>query len=68
MLIPTGLPNQGHSIDFEYIGDGNEKQCFMVCGCGWKIEIESFQHSWSLIETKIRLQRHMEDFGLKSDE
>jgi hypothetical protein len=67
-LIPTGLPNHGHSTDFEYIGEGVEEQCFMVCECGWKTEIESFQHPWSLIETKVRFQRHMEDLGFKSDE
>ena len=39
-LIPTGLPNQGHSIDFEYVGEDKDKKCFMVCECGWKIEIE----------------------------
>jgi hypothetical protein len=67
-LIPTGVPNQGHSIDYEYIGEGVEEQCFMVCECGWQIEIESFQHPWSLIESRVRLQRHMEDLGLKSYE
>jgi hypothetical protein len=68
LLIPIGLPNQGHSIDFEYIGDGFEEQCFMVCECGWKIEIESYQNAWSLIETRVRLQRHMEEIGLVNNE
>jgi hypothetical protein len=67
-LIPTGLPNQGHSVDFEYVGENKDMKCFMVCQCGWKIEIESFRHSWSLIETKVRLREHMEDLGLKSNE
>jgi hypothetical protein len=67
-LIPTGLPNQGHSVDFEYVGDGKGMKCFMVCQCGWKIEIESFRHPWSLIETKVRLREHMKDLGLKSNE
>jgi hypothetical protein len=68
MLTPTGLPNEGHSIAFEYLGEGVEQQCFMVCECGWKIEIESFRHSWSLIETRVRLQRHMEEIGSLSNE
>jgi hypothetical protein len=67
-LIPTGLPNQGHSVDFEYVEAGKGMKCFMVCQCGWKIEIESFRHPWSLIETKVRLRKHMKDLGLKSNE
>ena len=67
-LIPTGLPNQGHSIDFKNLGVGESEKCFMVCECGWETEIESFRHPWSLIETKVRLRKHMEDLGLKSNE
>ena len=67
-LIPTGLPNQGHSVDFEYFGEKKDIKCFMVCQCGWKIEIESFRHPWSLIETKVRMRRHMDDLGLNSNE
>jgi hypothetical protein len=66
-LIPTGLPNQGHSIDFEYVGEDKAKKCFMVCECGWKIEIESFRHPWSLIETKVRMRKHMQELGLDDD-
>ncbi len=67
-LIPTGLPNQGHSIDFEYAGEDEVKKCFMVCECGWKIEIESFRHPWSLIETRVRMRAHMKELGLDLDE
>ena len=67
-LIPTGLPSQGHSVDFENLGEGKAEKCFMVCECGWRTEIESFRHPWSLIETKVRLRKHMEDLGLKSNE
>lgn len=67
-LIPTGLPNQGHSIDFEYTGEDKDMKCFMVCECGWKIEIESFRHPWSLIETRVRMRKHMDELGLSSGE
>jgi hypothetical protein len=40
----------------------------MVCECGWKIEIESFRHPWSLIETRVRMRKHMEELGLSSGE
>jgi hypothetical protein len=67
-LIPAGLPNQGHSIDFEYEGEDRAKKCFMVCECGWKIKIESFRHPWSLIETRVKIRTHMKELGLDSDE
>ncbi len=67
-LIPTGTPNQGHSIDFKYIYEGKFEKCFMVCECGWEVEIESYRHSWSLIETKVRLRKHMQELGLESAE
>ena len=67
-IIPTGIPNSGHSITFEYVGDDVEQRCFMVCECSWKIEIESFRHPWSLIETRVQLQRHMEETGSLNDE
>ena len=65
-LIPTGLPNQGHSINFEYTGQDKDMKCFMVCECRWKIEIESFRHPWSLIETRVRLRKHMEELGIET--
>jgi hypothetical protein len=67
-LIPSGLPNQGHSIDFEYVDENTELKCFMVCECGWKIEIESFRHPWSIIETRVRLRRHMQELGLQGND
>jgi hypothetical protein len=67
-LIPTGSPNQGHSVDFEYVGEDKSQKCYMVCECGWKIEIESFRHPWSLIETKVRMRKHMEDMGLATND
>ena len=39
----------------------------MVCECGWKIEIESFRHPWSLIETRVRMRKHMQELGLDDD-
>ena len=67
-LIPSGLPNQGHAIDFEYVGEKRDLKCYMVCECSWKIEIESFRHPWSIIETRVRLRKHMKELGLQSDD
>jgi len=67
-LIPTGIPNQGYSINFEYIGDGENQTCLMICECGWKTKIESFRHPWSIIETKVKVRKHMEELGLSSNE
>ena len=66
-LIPTGVPNQGHPMDLEYTGSGQKMKCFMVCACGWRTEIESFRHPWSLIETRVRAQRHLEELGIESE-
>lgn len=67
-LIPTGVSDQGHSITFDYIGEGDEQKCFMRCVCDWSIEIESFRHPWSITESRVRFQRHMEDLGLRPRE
>jgi hypothetical protein len=63
--IPTGVPNQGHQMDFKYEGEGKKQKCFMTCECGWFIEIETFRHPWSLIEIKVRAKRHMQELGLE---
>ena len=55
-------------ISQEYVGEDKDKKCFMVCECGWKIEIESFRHPWSLIETRVRMRKHMEELGLTTGE
>jgi hypothetical protein len=39
----------------------------MVCDCGWSISIDSFQHSWSVIEVKIKVQEHLSKFGITTD-
>lgn len=64
-LISTGISDQGHSITFEYVGEGAEQKCFMKCVCGWSTEIESSMHPWSLIETKVKFQKHLDDLALK---
>lgn len=62
-LLPTGLPNQGHSVYFEILDEGHVEKCFMVCQCGWRVEIETFRRPWSMIETKVRMRKHLEDMG-----
>lgn len=66
-LIPSGLPNQGHEMDFEYVGKGKQQKCLMRCNCGWQVEIESYRHPWSLIEIKVRTRKHMQELGLESN-
>ena len=66
-LIPTGAPNQGHSMDFEYEGSGEEQKCLMCCQCGWKVEIESFRKPWSVTEVKVRVGKHLEDLGISQE-
>jgi hypothetical protein len=61
--IPTGFQNQGHEMDFRYEGEGTNQKCFMCCKCGWEIEIESFRHSWSLIEIKVENRKHLQSLG-----
>jgi hypothetical protein len=67
-LIPTGAPNLGHSIDFEYVGTGRAQKCFMDCQCGFRVEIEFFRHSWSVIEINVRFRKHMLEVGLQPNE
>jgi len=63
-LIPTGVPNHGHSINFEYVGFGEEQKCYMGCQCGWRVEIESFRNPWSVTEVKVRVEKHLEELGI----
>jgi hypothetical protein len=44
-----------------YEGVDESQRCFIDCECGARIEIESFRHSWSIIETRVRWERHLED-------
>jgi hypothetical protein len=38
-LIPTGLPNQGHSVDFEYVGEDKDKKCSWSVNVGGKLKL-----------------------------
>ena len=67
-LIATGVEFEGHSVTFQYLGLGVEQKCLMNCACGWSVYIDSFKESWSLIETKVRFQRHLKELGNISDE
>ena len=66
-LIATGFSTNGHKFDFVETNTGSEKNCLMVCDCGWSISIDSFQHSWSVIEVKIKVQEHLSKFGITTD-
>lgn len=59
-LISTGISNQGHPMDFRYVGEGADQKCFMCCECGWEVEIKSFRHSWSLMEINVKNRKHLQ--------
>lgn len=65
-LIPTEVDNSGHIFTFEYPVSGSSITCWMLCSCGWTTNIESFEHSWSVIETKVSATKHLIDFGISS--
>lgn len=65
-LISTGFVTKGHEFNFEYLDSDDQKKCLMVCKCGWKIAIESFQHTWSIIEVKVRVKSHLANHGIDS--
>lgn len=64
-LIPTEIEDQGHQISFEYIGNDTDHNCFAVCLCGWRTEIESFRNPWSVIEVKVKVTKHFEELGIQ---
>lgn len=64
-LISYLLNNSGHVFDFEYSGLGAEIKCNMKCSCGWRVGIESFQNSWSVIEVKVKATEHLSPVGLE---
>lgn len=57
-LIPIPA-NSGPTIKITYEGTGKDQKCFIDCECGARMEIESFRHSWSIIETRVRWEQHL---------
>lgn len=66
-LITTGFSTDGHRFEFVESNSDMQQICLMVCDCGWNIPIESFQHSWSIIEIKVRVKEHLAKFGITTD-
>ena len=66
-LLPTGFESEGHKFEFRYITDKSDEGCEMVCLCGWVTDIESFRHSWSVIEVKVKANQHLAKFGITPD-
>ena len=58
-LISTNFAFQGHGFEYEYSSEDGEKRCFMVCACGWKTNIGSFQNPWSVTEVKVKGNNHL---------
>jgi hypothetical protein len=65
-LISTGLQSNGHGFEFEYKDQDGHKKCLMVCICGWNTNIDSFQHSWSVIEVKVKVKDHLSSFNINT--
>jgi hypothetical protein len=65
-LLPTDFETNGHKFDFQYLQSSQINSCLMLCACGWYTNIDTFQHSWSVIEVKVRVQKHLADYGLTS--
>ncbi len=64
-LISTNFAFQGHGFEFEYSSEDGEKRCFMVCICGWKTNIGSFQNPWSVTEVKTKGNQHLNSVGVE---
>jgi len=63
-LIATGADRHGHSVDFEYTGEAEARKCHMVCTCGWRTEITAFRGPGSIIESRLKFEKHMKENGL----
>jgi hypothetical protein len=63
-LIPTEVDNSGHIFTFEYPVSGSSIRCSMLCSCGWTTNIKSYEHSWSVVETKVSANEHLIAFGI----
>ena len=64
-LIDTGVGRPGHATNHLYEGDENSLKYFLVCECGWKVEIKAFRNYGGVIETRIRYDEHLESVGLQ---
>ena len=62
-MIATGAARHGHSVDFQYTGEAETRQCFMVCTCGWSTEITAFRGPGSIIESRLKFEKHMKEIG-----
>ena len=65
-LLPTDFETNGHKFVFQYLQSSQVNSCLMLCACGWDTNIDTFQHSWSVIEVKVKVQKHLADCGLTS--
>jgi hypothetical protein len=65
VIIATGVHRIGHKAKFkEYLVLGSKK-CEMICECGWTTEITSFGNPWCTIETQVRYNDHLINYGLQ---
>ena len=64
-LFSTNFAYQGHGFEFEYLSEDGDETCFMVCTCGWKTNIGSFQNPWSVTEVKVKGNDHLKSEGIE---
>lgn len=65
-LLPTDFETSGHKFNFQYFQSNQVNSCLMSCACGWDTNIDTFQHSWSVIEVKVKVEKHLADCGVTS--
>lgn len=51
-LILTNLSKGEHKFILEYVGDGSNKGCYVVCRCGYRHEILYFRNDAGVKEVQ----------------
>lgn len=64
-LIDTGVGRVKHMTEIVYEVVDETKKCFLVCECGWRVEIKAYRNYGGVIETRIRYDEHLESLGLR---
>jgi hypothetical protein len=54
----------GHGFDFSYLSLDDLETCEMLCKCGWRTNIESFDKPWSIIEVGFKAKEHLGVYGV----
>lgn len=57
-LILTNLSKGKHKFNLEYIGEGSNKRCYVVCKCGYRHEILYFRNYAGVKEVQRVWEEH----------